>query len=89
MTTSILDAFGVSNLFSFPIDHSCKDSTSDSSKRSRRESVSGFAGGHEEAGCGHSDTQYEDPLIDDEALLESYTKIWQSFNEKDNQNINL
>lgn len=51
--------------------------------------MSGFAGGHEEAGCGHSDTQYEDPLIDDEALLESYTKIWQSFNEKDNQNINL
>ncbi|CDW72120.1 UNKNOWN [Stylonychia lemnae] len=81
--TTISDAFGVSNLFSLPIDHSCKDSTSDSSKRSRRESVSGVAGVHEEGHSGHSDTQYEDPLFDDEGLLESYTKIWESFNDKD------
>lgn len=41
------------------------------------------SGGHEEAACGHSDTVYEDPLMGDEGLLESYTKIWKSFNEKD------
>ena len=31
----------------------------------------------------HYDTYNEDPLIHDEGLLESYTKIWESFPEKD------
>jgi len=50
------------------------DSTSDSSKRSRRESAEAV----EEISGLHNES-YEDHLIQDEGLLESYTKIWESF----------
>lgn len=40
-----------------------------------------MAGAFEEAGSSkHSEKSYcEDPLMHDEELLESYTKIWESF----------
>lgn len=40
--------------------------------------------GGEEVSSKHSvGSYYEDPLMHDEGLLESYTKIWESFPEKD------
>lgn len=60
------------------------DSTSDSSKRSRRESHD-FCGSADDGASGLQHNEfYEDQLSNqDEGLLESYTKIWESFKEKD------
>jgi len=76
--TTISDAFGVSNVFSLPIDHSSKDSTSDSSKRSRRVSLDVF----DEVGAQAYEI-YDEAINGDEGVLETYTKIWESFNVKD------